>query len=170
MVLARVRSSLCKFWEEQISPKKKKILIAAPNWLLHFVILCFAMEIFYLWHYLSEINVSKGKTNNVAACCSDNFDASCSTNCSFESLCTKFFRKQKELAFVWWDGSHAAPKSGYPDSSPKQPFLRLFCCCWRKWLLLAKLSDFDPIVPYIIGKLCIWPFRKFGGKSNFVIL
>ena len=40
----------------------------------------------------------------------------------------------------------------------------------RKWSLTAKPSTFDPIVLYIIGKLCIWQIRNAGGKSIFDIL
>ena len=37
----------------------------------------------------------------------------------------------------------------------------------RKWSLTAKPSTFDPIVLYIIGKLCIWRVWNSGGKSIF---
>ena len=37
----------------------------------------------------------------------------------------------------------------------------------RKWSLTAKPSTFDPIVLYIIGKLCIWRVWNSGGKSFF---
>ena len=37
----------------------------------------------------------------------------------------------------------------------------------RKWSLMAKPSTNDPIVLYIIGKLCIWRVWNSGGKSNF---
>ena len=37
----------------------------------------------------------------------------------------------------------------------------------RKWSLTTKPSTFDPIVLYIIGKLCIFRFWNSGGKSFF---
>lgn len=49
--------------------------------------------------------------------------------------------------------------------SPKIAVFRPFF--GRKWSLTAKPSNFDPIVLYIIGKLCIWRFWNSGGKSFF---
>ena len=49
--------------------------------------------------------------------------------------------------------------------SPKIAVFRPFF--GRKWSLTAKPSTFDPIVLYIIGKLCIWRVWNSGGKSIF---
>ena len=49
--------------------------------------------------------------------------------------------------------------------SPKIAVFRPFF--GRKWSLTAKPSTFDPIVLYIIGKLCIWQVWNSGGKSIF---
>ena len=84
----------------------------------------------------------------------------------FEAYVPNFSKHMLKLAIplkIWVPALSEVSRSRIVN--PKIAVFRPFF--GRKWSLTAKPSTFDPIVLYIIGKLCIWRVWNSGGKSIF---